>query len=180
MAGNNFCIDLGLPTECTKALDFSSNPNAPFQSILANGKILVLCPSLVSHIPVVLSSRITSTGADGILVKWDRDVHATCDIKNQIVVMANGVARAVHSVTFNQANPKEMAIIMSTDFAYGEVVTWAYVSGPCKLEEIAPPHTEADNQTYNVVNSVHIQYITADSTTHTADTTMITADNRKQ
>lgn len=44
MAGNNFCVNLKLPTECSKDLGIEPNPETPYQSVIEDASIRVLCP----------------------------------------------------------------------------------------------------------------------------------------
>ena len=131
-------------------------------------------------VPAVVSSVISATQADGILVKWDRSMMMTCDVKAQIKVIIDGATEVMpDSIAFNPADRSEMGLIMATHFTVGQVVTWAYDdTGACDLQEIAAPNTEADNQTYSVLNGVgQVNLsITADSTSVTADSATIKAD----
>jgi len=61
MAGNNFCIDLRLKTECAKELDLTPNPETPYQSIIADGKVLVLCPAFSNSNVCLTDIGVSST-----------------------------------------------------------------------------------------------------------------------
>ena len=111
---------------------------------------------ILPPVPVVIKSRIGETGSDGILVVWDREMMTAGDITSQISVIING-GTAVHpdSIEFHPHELKKMGIIMPTGFDYGDVVTWAYDdTGVNKLQELALPNAEADNQTYSVNNNL--------------------------
>jgi len=129
-------------------------------------------------VPKVNTSTIRASSPDGIYVVWDRPMHMTCDITSQITVTVDGTSRPVARVEFDVHNPSQMAILMGTNFKHGEVVTWAYDdTGSCDLQEVAPPNTEADNQTYGVANNIVAPTrVTADSTAVSADSTKHTAD----
>ena len=126
-------------------------------------------------VPKVSASYISDTARDGIYVLWDRPMSMTCDAKDQINIIIDGSA-PVHptSIVFN-TDQREMGLLMPTPFIMGQVVTWAYDDqGACDLQEVDPPNTEADNQTYGVANrivalSADSTLISADATTHTAD-----------
>lgn len=117
-------------------------------------------------VPVVRASRITVTQPDGITVQWDRPMMMTCDAKAQITVLADGNPVVVHSIAFHPTDKSIMGIIVGGDFTAGQVVTWAYDdSGACDIQEIDPPQTEADNQTYAVNNALPAPFITTWRTT---------------
>jgi surface protein len=108
-------------------------------------------------IPKVTHSIVTPHQPDGILVQWDRPMAMSCDIKDQINVIIDGAA-PVHptSVAFHHTDKSKMGLVMATPFLAGQTISWAYDDrGPCDLQEIAAPHTEADNQTYGVTDQLH-------------------------
>jgi hypothetical protein len=56
-----------------------------------------------------------------------------------------------------------MGLIMDVPFTEGQVATWAYDDqGPCDLQEVRSPNTEADNQTYAVNNMIYTPAISED------------------
>jgi len=123
-------------------------------------------------VPKVLRSEILPDTPDGIKVTWDRPMMMTCDIKNQIKVIHGAVETAPTSVIFSP-DKTEMGIVMDLPFTPGEVVTWAYDNtGGCDLQQVEVPNTEADNQTYNVLNQA--QGVTLSVS---ADSTMVSVDN---
>jgi len=110
--------------------------------------------SSLSIVPRVKLSIINSFQVDTILVIWDRPMEMSCDVKSQITVLADGVPVPVQSVEFHLAKKSEMEILVGSDFLAGQAVTWAYASGACKLQEIAPPNAEADTLTHIVLSQV--------------------------
>ncbi len=105
-------------------------------------------------VPKVHGSIIFAGQPNGIQVHWDRPMEMTCDIKSQITVLADGVPVPVQSVEFHPNEKSEMGILVGSDFLAGQAVTWAYASGACKLQEIAPPNAEADTLTHIVLSQV--------------------------
>ena len=135
----------------------------------------------IADVPKVLSSTISASQSDGILVRWDRDMKGTTDVRLAINVIIDGAA-AIHpdDVVFNPADRKEMGLIFGTDFTAGQVVTWAYDDQHATETLSSIYNVEADNQTYAVANTVGQHGIgvdmSADSTTVSADSTTITVD----
>jgi len=65
MAGNNFCLDLRLKTECVSQLDLTPDPDTPFQSRREGEKILVLCHAGgTKNICIVVGSDGTYSGLE--------------------------------------------------------------------------------------------------------------------
>jgi len=129
-------------------------------------------------VPQVISSIIRSDQPEGIRVKWDRPMMMTCDVKSQIKVIHGAVETAPTSVIFSP-DKTEMGIVMAAPFTSVEVVTWAYDdTGGCDLHQVEAPNTEADNQTYNVLNQSQgvTLSVSADSTQVSVDNTNITVD----
>ena len=108
-------------------------------------------------VPRVLSSTVDPTHPDGIQVKWDRPMRHTGDVTSQISVIIDG-APAIHPTTvdFHPTDKRVMAIVLPVNIPVGAVVSWAYTVGANKIEEIAAPNAEADNQTYAVNNKLPV------------------------
>jgi len=112
-------------------------------------------------VPAVRQSVAHSHQTDGIQVTWDRDMVLTGDVTSQINVIINGGAPITpSSVEFHPHHPSVMAIVLPLLLAHGDVITWAYTSGAFKIQELASPNTEADNQTYGVRNDVDLSAFT--------------------
>ena len=133
-------------------------------------------------IPAVRRSDITPAGDDGILVVWDRAMTESCDIKDQINIIIDGAAPIHPETVVFTPDHKTMGLIMAAPFTPNQTVTWAYDdTGACDLTEAAAPNTEAENQTYAVINHLTCdnKHLTADNTICKADSVLVTADNQE-
>ena len=106
-------------------------------------------------IPQVTGSIITSDQQNGILVRWDRPMLETCDVKDQIHVVINSNAPALPiSIVFN-GDQTQMGIVMAANFQAGDSVEWSYTpAGACELRQIADPFTEADGTNHVVISHI--------------------------
>jgi hypothetical protein len=127
-----------------------------------------------TQVPKVTSSIIRDDAPDGIIAQWDNQVQISSNLKDAITVMSDGISMNVTDVIYNPLDHSKIGIIIDGKFHRKNVVTWAYNDQHATEYIKGANGIEADNQTHSVTNN--ILKVTADETTHSADTIDHTAD----
>jgi len=108
----------------------------------------------VSSFPKVISSKITSLNTKIISVKWNKEVEASCDVKDKINIIINGNP-PIHptSVTFSATDKSIMNLGVTADFLGGQIITWSYNdSGTCYIHGITSPNDKVIGRINSVYN----------------------------
>ena len=117
-------------------------------------------PSVLPIVPRVMASTVEAGQADGVQVTWDREMMFTnAAVVSQFSVIVAGTPYTPTAIHFHPQDLRSMAIELPIVVVVGQVVSWSYTVGTHKIQEVASPNTEADNQTYGVTNRLHTPHV---------------------